>query len=633
MHHLSAYSSRERRPKPLIIRAISIAFREAPFIEVDNRVQNNSCQALSKIDQSVHGVYDFHVANPTVFDKLVKGLSSNERQEMLEKIAGSVTVPQQLDEEERPSVDLEQAYGRMGLFRRLIVILTAVFTGRDKLSVVEEHLVRDIRRDVASRLPHGLDMAQDQLRPRAADDFRALSEAARVFTPFMGRVMGRERRAFIAFLAGLHAPATQSQLVDETNPFTVGANYPDMKDADVRRKAIAQSESIMATLQPAVRQAIYTDVRLLHQLLALSGFPFEKIIGVFYPAAGGDPVPAPLSRIADELSRLAGIFVGLRKSASAKLLEAFGLYQDNPVLEQGDEAIEAHVTQQIQALIAAFESIYRFRSRYPLADMVRLAHRDIHYKPSPVAGGEDWFAQWKSFWRKRIEGQHRRFSYQRRVEALSSDATASLELDAVEPFPGYPPSGFDAIARHALSLGLARAFFGELYRKRLASSISTLYRDGEFYKADNRSEFERIHEALERDQTDLANLEVRLQPTGDLGMSWKRTNDGSLPPEAAEERQVSVATGIDAEASALLHRIVEHLQGLGEILQGVLYGTVGGKYDTISNLGELSGTRNPGAFATHLETTHARIKSAAGLIADMHNAETFAAEASEKEER
>lgn len=570
----------------------------------------------------------------TVFDKLVKGLSSAERREMLERIGGSVTLAQQdPGDEDRGTVDLERAYAQMGLFRRLIVILTALFTGRERLSVVEDYLVRDIRRDLAARLPHGLDTAQDQLRPGAAEDFRALGDAARQFAPVMGRVMGKERRAFISFLAGLHAPETQQQLIEETDPFVIGGNYPEMKDSDVRRKSITQAENVIGTLQPAVRQAVYSDVRLLHHLLALSGFPFDKILSAFYPVSQGEPVPAPLSRIAEELSRLAGIFAGLRNNASVKLLEAFGLYQDNPVLDHSDTEVEAHVRQQVQELVAALDSIRRFRSRYPLADLVRLAHRNIHYRPTPIAGGEDWFAQWKSFWKERIEEQYRRFAYVRRMEALKRDAESSLDLSSIEPFPGYPPSGYEEISRHGMSLGLARAILGELYRKRLSGPIGVLYRDGEFYKADNRSEYDRIYNGVERDQTDLANLEVRLQPTGDLGMSWNRTTDGSMPAEAAEQRQISLAVSIDAEAAALLHRIVDHLRGLGEILQGVLFGTVGGRYDTITNLGELSGSRTPGAFATQLEEVHARVKSAAGLLADMQSAETFAAEAGKREDR
>lgn len=563
----------------------------------------------------------------TVFDKLVAGLSSRERRDMLERIASSVKVVEnEVVVEDEPVVDLQETYERMGVLRRFVVMLAAFFTGRDRLAVVEAQLLRDLGRRASQRLPHGLDLVQQQLRPGAGEDFRKLSERARRFSAVLGRVMGRERRAFVAFLAGLHAPEAQTRLVRETDPFVIGAEQPELRENEVKRRAVNQIDEIASTLAPALRQRIYTDVRAMHQLMALSAFPFDRLVTLFRPVPGGDEVPVPLARIVDDLSRLAGIYDGMGQDPSALLFEGLGLYQEQDRLDEEDGAVEDVVREHVDDFSRAYADIKEFGRRYPLTDLVRIAHATIHYRPTPSGGGEDWFAQWKGFWRERVDEAHHRFAYDRHVDAILAKARSALDLSSVEPFPGYPPSGLGAPARHGLSMGVLHSVFDEAYDQKLEVPIGTIFRDGEFYKADNRTEMDRAWQALQRVRTDVANLEVRLRPSGDLGLAWRQATDESLPPDAAAERRQSLVATIDGDARALLHRAVETFRLTGELLQGVLYGTVGGRYDTVSNLGELGG-RTADTFVKRLEQAHVVCKVAAETLTDLQNIESTASHA------
>ena len=593
--------------------------RPSGFVK-DIRKQDNRKE--HEIDRDPAGVYDWLTMTAySVFDKLVARLSSTERQDMLQRIASSVTVAEPDDGPAiGPVIDLEESYRRMRLFRRLLIFLLAFFTGRERLSVVEGYLLRDLARRVASTIPHGFDTVQQAFRPGSLDDFRALSERARRFAGILARVMGRERRAFVSFLAGLHAPEVQERLVSDTDPFEIGAARPELKDADVKRRATGEVESITSTLSPQIRSRIYTDVRVLHQLMTLSAFPFDRLIGAFLPVSGGDPVPAPLSRVTDELARLAAVYDGMRPDPSAVLFEALGLYQNQDRLDEDDEAVEEVVRRQVESFAASYTEIREFGRTYLFSDLVRIAHSNLHYRPVAVGGGEDWFAQWKGFWRDRVDDAWRRYSYQRRVDAVVSTAVSTLGLSGAQPFPRYPRSGLDEPARHGLSMGVLRAVMG-IFERELSVPIGALYRDGEFYKADNRTDMDRAWHAMQRLQTDVANLEVRLRPTGDLGMAWAQSGDETLPTEAARERQLALVATIDGDASAMIRRAVEAFHLVGQILEGVLYGSVGGRYDTIANLSELGG-RSPGGFAKLLEEAHVRCKSAAGVLSDLLGVES-----------
>jgi len=563
------------------------------------------------------------MAEHTVFDKLVTRLSSDERRNMLERIASSITVVsgELPDSEAEVTVDVDGAYRDMGPLRRLMVLIVALFTGRDKLSVVEGQLLNALRRRIAARCPD-FDGVRDQLRVSALESFRRLAASARYFGSPLSRVMGRERGPFIAFLAGLHAPEVQQRLLVDADPFSVGEKFPELNDHEVKRRAVLAMEESLVTLPAEIRNQIYHDIRALHHLMGLASFPFERLLSEFSPVADGDAVPVPLSRFAEDLGKLAGVLAGLRPGPSVIFLEALSVYQEQDRLGEPDEQVEGMLQRDVHAGNEAYAEIVAFAARYPVADLVRVAHANIHWRAVPLAGGEDWFAVWKSFWKERIERIHRRFSYKRQIEAMIGDARNTLSVSEIREFPGYPPSGMDGVAKHGLSLGFLRTVFAEVYPKELQGPLNILFRDGEFYKGDNRTEFDEALREIEQIRTEAANLEVRLQPTGDLGMLWMQTTDGSLGPEAAVDRQESLATQIDADASAVIRRMINAFRSVGSVLEGILYGTVGGSYDTLSNLGQL-GAPDTKEFTRKLESAHVRCKSITSIISEMVNLESL----------
>jgi hypothetical protein len=564
------------------------------------------------------------VDEPSVFDKLVARLSTEERREMLSRIEKSfkvIDLPEEISEPPE-TVDLDESYRVMGFFRRLIVIIIAFLTGRDRLAVVETQLLRDVRRRVAATMPHGFDTAHDQMRPKSVEDFRELARCARHFTGILGRVMGRERSSFVAFLVGLHAPTTQQRLIEETDPFVIGEVYPDSSEHEVKRRSVSALEGILTELQSTTRQKIYSDLRVLHHMMALSSFQYDRFIAAFLPVTGGEAVPVPISRVSQELTRLASIFSGLRVGPSARLLEALSLFEHQDQLDTIGDEIEGVVQADLEAASEAYAGIHSFGRRYPLVQLVRIATNTVHFKATPLSGGEDWFIQWKNFWMERVDSANRRFAYDRQIQQMRQDTAASLGLASLEPFPGYPPSGLDDPAKHGMAMGLLRSVFVDLYSNEMERPLGALFKEGEFYKSDNRSELDAAMEALERLRTDVANLEIRLRPSGDLGAAWQNATGENNNGVDHSEDQIVVARSVDSEAAGLLQRGIEVFRKLGNILQGVLFGSIGGQYDTISNLGEIGG-RDPQAYIRDLEKVHVRCKSIERLVSEMHASEAF----------
>ena len=68
--------------------------------------------------------------------------------------------------------------------------------------------------------------------------------------------------------------------------------------------------------------------------------------------------------------------------------------------------------------------------------------------------------------------------------------------------------------------------------------------------------------------------------------------------------------------------MINAFRSIGSVLEGVLYGTVGGSYDTISNLGQL-GAPDAKGLTRKLESVHVRSKSITNLLSEMVNLESL----------
>lgn len=556
----------------------------------------------------------------SVFDKLVHNLSGHERREMLDRIRSSVEQPQEdgAPPEEPAVVDLELEYRKLGPLRRLVVLLTALFTGRERSDVVEQMLLRALARKVRDALPESFDATAVSLLPAFAMDVGTLAGHARHFAS-VSHILARSRTTLVAFLFGLQAPSTQEELLHVVDLREIASAQPSLSDYSIKKHALASLDDLLAAIGSAKRQEVYHDVRLLHHLAALATYQFDHLVATFDGPAGQQRA-VPASRLAEELGKLAAILRGLWRAPSSALLEAICLYEHGEALssQDGEATIQALVIDSQRAAAG----IRAFVSKYPLADIIRLANRRMNYSVAQTAGGEDWFAQLRSFWRERIEDSYKRFVYERKQAQLLSQAAELLEVREVERFPGYPAGGPDGPTRHAVSLGLLRELFGPLYQNSIAPPLAQLFRDGQFYKADNRREFDEAYHEIDRVQTDIANFSSRLRPQGDFGASLENLMTSELSEEALGERRAEVYSAIDREAERVLKRAIDTLRALASILGGVLYGEVGGRYDTISNIGEIGGRSNS-TLIHRLELCQGRLKSGADLIADLYNLETL----------
>jgi hypothetical protein len=561
---------------------------------------------------------------PTVFDKLVRGLSSDERRELLFRIEQSIPgVSEPLVEEpDVSSVDVEREYNKLTLLQRIFMFLRSIFTGKDRDSLVHEYLLRDLGHDLDVRLGKLIDIRNRVFLPAFYLELQQLADSVRVLREPINLVMSSQKASFMAYLCGFEVTYLQEEILDATSPEKIEGGNSEMSDKDIKYRISSNLHRVLDNLPTDSRKRMYQNSRALHNLHALVRYPFSDVIDLFRPVPDGEPVQCSFEAMERPVARLSGIMSSLSRPVPRELMEAIYLYTNQDRIGSKDQ-LEEQLVRDLERANNALESIRQFNLSIPLFQIARYVTSDLDFLPETVDGGEDWFALVRKFWEDRVDREFKRFSFRRKRQLLITDAQDVCEANEVRALRSYPNIDQDHSGKFSLSLGVLKSFFEGVFPSKVNAPLKTLLIDGEFYKTENRADFTESYNGLLKIQDQVAGLESRLRPAGDYALSLdKLRNESTGGGVVRRKKRAGVVESIDREAERILSRAITDLRTLADVVNGILYGEAGGKYDTLSNLSDLGGRRNQ-LFLRQLDEALSKISSAATVIADIYDLESL----------
>ncbi len=536
------------------------------------------------------------MAERSIFDELAAELSVQERRDLLARIAASAPVSDEplYKASERPKTenyDYAARAASLGFLARLLLSIRSMFAGRTRETLLRDDDLKEIARRIESRFPFLVDQRRAVLLPKVADELRKLRDAARFFYDLLDRSVERDRAAFFAFLASIELPELHRRLVEETDPFKAAA--PDAKETELRGAMLDAFDEALASMDEAGRRAMYRDLRSVLFLKRLSGFLFERLLGTFRPGLGPDGAEAASYAEARELFlELGDLMRSMSEPPSTALMEALFVFVERESIARPEA--ESILAADLAKAEAALSRIRAFNAELPMAEISRLVAGDPAYQPRDLAGGEDWLAIFKSFWRERIDSLVEDWKADRRYRQLAEEIVA---------FVGEPgPRGFENISREESEAGPAirlegalsflDAFLRGAYQRELSRPFKIILVDGEFYRKDNRIEFTDAFDGLGRLPEALAALDARLAPGGETGAAWARAKAEISPGPVKHRKLLAIAREAEEEAERVVRTAAESLAEMVRLLGGILKGEAGGRYDSLANLAYMDGKAN-----------------------------------------
>lgn len=557
----------------------------------------------------------------TVFDILVRTLDSQERRSLLDRILASSRVsqvPLRAEDEAAAMVDLDGEYRRMSLLHRLFILIRCLLTGKDRLALLEQILLRRLESMIERRGGGLLHYRRRVFSDRMYEALAALRMAVQHLRGPLDLATRREKEEFVAFLAGTEMPDVQKRLLEATDPRQAAA---EADSENLKNELTRRCDEILDGIPKEGRRAVYYDVQALTALARLALHPFAAMLACFHPGGEGGERICGFAEVSRYLVSLSEVLASAQFPPTAEALRALFVYCYKDNLLDSTFRLDEHLESDLYGAEGALNAIREFNESVPLDLIVKYATGNLGYQPKNPGGGEDWFVIYKSFWRRRLARNYALFHRRRMEQRLAARAVAYLGVPRLPELTEYRSEQFDegVLLKHSLSLSFLKGFFQVVFA-RVSRPLRIILTSGDFYKAENRNELNDALAYLGLIEENINSLEGRLAKEGDLGAELADARAERKSPAVRLRRIRAVVEQADRNASYLVAECSKKLNTIAQVLEGILHGKSSERFDTLANLSSIGGAGNRLLVSAWIEALE-QLKGAIGLLREMRAVE------------
>jgi hypothetical protein len=534
----------------------------------------------------------------STFDRLVRELSLHQRKEMLARIERSAKIsdepligplPEQTHE------DIKEAYVHLSLWKKFLLFLKSLFAGKKREELLEEMLLNRLKKEITHQISRCVDFKYSLFLEEMKKELEELAQAANFFKEAMLKCLGKEKTNFIAFLGSFELAMTHEHLLSEINPQRIAIDAGGLEEGNIKIELEKRLRDILGTIPEGERENMYLESQALHYLFSFCTFSFEDILDRFNYNHFKVTLSCEFSDILKRLADLAEIMQSVVVPPTVTALKALFLYYHEENLDERDFNLGEQLTEDFKRAEEALVKIRIFNKRIPLLALLKVIKKNYYFAVTPLKGGEDWLALYKNYWLNKLNFLYREYITKRKILEIEEKALQLLETKEFPELKYYHPKyytwGF--VVRHWRSLCFLLGFTRSIFPNIFLRPLKILLLNGEFYKDANRMEFSDSFNYLTNLAKTLATFENKLiPPGGEYAVKIEEVTKNQIEEKAELKNIQMLFAKIDNEARIILDDTITHLQSLKLIINGILYSEIGGKYDTISNIGYIGGREN-----------------------------------------
>jgi hypothetical protein len=526
--------------------------------------------------------------------RLVSTLSLAERKELLSKMESQSLISKgplyQEEEDSDFAGDAEQRFVKLSIFLRIWYYILSFFKSQTPLAIFKNKELVKLGKEVEAKAAGFYSAARGYLLPQFYDAIDKLKANSRFFYSALDTGFNRDKGAFYGFLGSLEMEDIHSRLVSETDPAIIADKNPGISESALRQIAQKEFDNAMLAITEEQRSRMYTNARSLACLRQLSSFLYDRFIMAFTNDANLGGMACKAVVVRDALISLNNILFSLKECPSMSVLESLFVF----ILQEQGAGASVDVHQETQKLLTQAEisiaGIRDFNRKIPLTLIARLAARDVSLTPKVISGGEDWFALYREHWKRHLDSVF--FAYfgnrrRRELQKAFTDFFGDTELRFLENVESETnPGGLPVVRTDSLSFLLT--FHSGIFMTDLNPFLRTVLIDGEFRKKENKLEYtENYNELIKLDDV-IGQFDRNLSPRGDWGKRYAQTRNEISALTVKRRKLQIIQEEIDEQANAIVDRSVLAINGMVKVLNGITGQESEGKYDTLSNLSQLS---------------------------------------------
>lgn len=556
--------------------------------------------------------------NRTAFDRLVAGMTSEERSSMLEKInQDSVSVVQFIETENQvpeKSLSLHLRFKEESFFYRFFLWLRGIIEKRSSEKIYNEDVIASMARRLNRDHPGIVNHRNGLLDTVFYEHLKALKSASDFFKPYFA-IIDDSPGDFYVFLSSFVAPELSEKINSEADPFSL--DYSAEPTNDTRAMLLKNLDNILKNIDAGSKRDMYTAVSSVNWLRQFTRLPYIHFTSQFTNLTGSN-YTCPYRNAVNDYAAFAAVFTNILPVKS-EVLEAMLMFSQKKDLTKNaqDKDIERTVKEFLSKTNQYFASIQFFISSVPILKTGKIINADYDWLPGNIEGVEAWFPNFRSHWRKIIDVRWGDWLRERKKKNLENYLKNDFGLSE---FPVLTYRPWQALwMRVPFSCELTGGFmswFSENAYDDMIQTLNEVMMEGVFVRNENRIEYSEGLNLFVQSVSQIRELTDRLAPEGEFGALFDEFATSRLRSFQVQNQIDSMMATTEGEIKDSVRKFSKGSRMMDKCLNGILSDEKDGVHDGLQNLGTIKGSQNR-AWKDRLRKIWETLKKAQFYISEL----------------
>ena len=556
--------------------------------------------------------------NRTAFDRLVAGMTSEERSSMLEKInQDSVSVVQFIETENQvpeKSLSLHLRFKEESFFYRFFLWLRGIIEKRSSEKIYNEDVIASMARRLNRDHPGIVNHRNGLLDTVFYEHLKALKSASDFFKPYFA-IIDDSPGDFYVFLSSFVAPELSEKINSEADPFSL--DYSAEPTNDTRAMLLKNLDNILKNIDAGSKRDMYTAVSSVNWLRQFTRLPYIHFTSQFTNLTGSN-YTCPYRNAVNDYAAFAAVFTNILPVKS-EVLEAMLMFSQKKDLTKNaqDKDIERTVKEFLSKTNQYFASIQSFISSVPILKTGKIINADYDWLPGNIEGVEAWFPNFRSHWRKIIDVRWGDWLRERKKKNLENYLKNDFGLSE---FPVLTYRPWQALwMRVSFSCELTGGFmswFSENAYDDMIQTLNEVMMEGVFVRNENRIEYSEGLNLFVQSVSQIRELTDRLAPEGEFGALFDEFATSRLRSFQVQNQIDSMMATTEGEIKDSVKKFSKGSRMMDKCLNGILSDEKDGVHDGLQNLGTIKGSQNR-AWKDRLRKIWETLKKAQFYISEL----------------
>lgn len=558
------------------------------------------------------------IDNKNSFDKLVAGLSAQDRQAMLNRINQSTIQSVQIvsSAQDSPSnyQTLRIKLNNESFLYRILLWFRSLFQKNTQEVIYNDDLIANLAKKVNRNHPGIVNHKIKCLDYLFYERLVTLKEISDFFRPFFAFV-NENPGDFYVFLSSFVAPELSEKINSTADPFTIPLNRepgPELR-TDLARKL----DGILKDMDGMTRSNIYSAVIQANWLEHFASLSYLHFLAQFTNVAGNN-YTAPYKSCRTDFNEFAAVYVKVMP-IQIEVLEALFLFSQRKNLTENvqEKDIEKATKEFLAKCNSYLITIQEFINGMSIYKLGRIISGNYDWEPEPMEGAEGWFPLFRTQWRKILDIRWNDWLREQKKEHLSESLTTDFGLTEFPVMQYRPwkklwmPIPFSC----ELTGGFLSWFVTEKYDQ-IILPLNIVVMEGIFIKSDNRTEYSEALNNFATANTNMQNLLNKLSPNGDYGRVFQDFAENKVHTLQVQNQISAMMRDTESIVKDSIKLFGNAARSLDRVFHGIFDDTKDGIHEGLQNLTTIRGRENS-KYRAELKSIRELIKQTLFYISEL----------------